>query len=98
MRGARLFKIVFTFTAAVLVVSSLSLMPAAPLQVTPGAPMGAPNAVLKTDRLDLGARGGACAKQAWPYYDTACLYDGMRPSGEVRKVRTVSADRLAITE
>jgi len=93
-----MFQIIFTFTAATLVVSALSLMPAAPLQVSPGTPMGAPNAVLKADRLDLGARGGACAEQAWPYYDSACLYDGLRPAGEVRKVRTVSTDRLAIAE
>jgi len=89
-----MFKIIFTFSAAVLVVSSLSLMPAAPLQVSPGAP----SAALKADRLDLGARGGACAERAWPYYDSACLYDALRPAGEVRKVRTVSADRLAIAE
>ena len=93
-----MFKIIFTFSAAVLVVSSLSLMPAAPLQVSPGTPMGAPSAALKADRLDLGARGGACAERAWPYYDSACLYDALRPAGEVRKVRTVSADRLSIAE
>jgi hypothetical protein len=98
MPGGSMFKIIFTFTAALLVASSLALMPAAPLQVSPGTPMGAPSAALKADRIDLGARGGACAEQAWPYYDSACLYDALRPAGEVRKVRTVSADRLAITE
>lgn len=98
MPGGSMFKIIVTFSAAVLVASSLALMPAAPLQVIPGTPMGGPNAALKADRLDLGTRGGACADQAWPYYDTACLYDALRPAGEVRKVRTVSTDHVSITE
>jgi hypothetical protein len=92
-----MLKTIVTVTAAALV-SALFLMPAAPLQVTPDTPVSAPKASHKADRLDLGARGGACADRAWPHYDTACLYDALRPANEVRKVRTVSTDRLSIAE
>jgi len=93
-----MLKTVVTFTAAALVVSALSLMPAATLQVSSNTPVTAPKASLKADRLDLGARGGACAEHAWPYYDTACLYDAVRPANGGRKVRTVSTDRFSIAE
>jgi hypothetical protein len=93
-----MLKTTITFTAAALVVSALWLLPAATLQVSSDTPVTAPKASLKADRLDLGARGGACAGRTWPYYDTDCLYDGLRPANEVRKVRTVSTDRFPIAE
>jgi hypothetical protein len=93
-----MLKTTITIAAAALVLSALSMMPAATLQVSPDTPVTAPKASLKGDRLDLAARGGACAERAWPYYDTACLYDGLRPASTVRKVRTVSTDRLSIGE
>ena len=93
-----MLKIIATCAAAGFVVGSLSLMPAALSQVETGAPTGASSTAAKGDRLDIGARGAACSQHAWPYYDSACLYDGMRPAGDVRKVRTVSTDRLSIAE
>jgi hypothetical protein len=93
-----MLKFIVTCAAAVLIVSPFSLSPAARSQVETSARMVAPNGAAKGDRLDIGARGGACAMRAWPYYDSDCLYDGLRPAGEVRKVRVVSTDRLAITE
>jgi hypothetical protein len=98
MRGALMLKIAITFAAAVLVASSAWLVPAATLQVSPDTPVTAPKASLKGDRLDLAARGGACAERAWPHYDTTCLYDGLRPANTVRKVRTVFTDRFSIGE
>jgi hypothetical protein len=93
-----MLKTTITFAAAALVVSTAWLMPAATLQISADTPVTAPKASLKGDRLDLAARGGACAERAWPYYDTACLYDGLRPANQVRKVRTVSTDRFSVGE
>lgn len=91
-------KFVLMCATAALVISPLMLVPAALSYIETGAQKSAPNAAPKGDRLDIGARGGACAEQAWPFYDSACLYDGLRPASEVRKVRVVLTDRLPIAE
>jgi hypothetical protein len=93
-----MLKIIVIGAAAALAISSLWLVPAAFSQIEISAPIGAPGAALKGDRLDSGARAGACEQRAWPFYDNACLYDGLRPAGEVRKVRVVYTDRLVTTE
>jgi hypothetical protein len=91
-------KTVITCAAATLVVCPLSLTPTALSRVETAAPIGTPSAAVKGDRLDIGLRGAACPQPAPYYYDSACLYDGMRPAGEVRKVRLVFTDRLSIAE
>jgi len=99
-----MLKIVAICSAAGFVVCPLSRMPAAPSHVESDAPMGAPtrggSIAAKGDRLDIGARGGACSQRAWPYYDfdSACLYDGMLPADEVHKVRLVFANRFPIAQ
>jgi len=97
-----MLKIIAICTAAGFVVCPLSLMPAALSQVETGATIGAPaltsSVAVKGDRLDIGARGAACSQRAWPYYDSDCLYDGMRAAGEVHKVRLIFTDRLSIAE
>ncbi len=97
-----MLKFIAICTAAAFVVCSLSLMPSALSQVEIGTPIGAPArtsiVAVKGDRLDIGARGAACSHRAWPYYDSDCLYDGMRAAGEVHKVRLILTDRLSIAE
>ena len=87
-----MFKIIGLITVAVLISCAVLLFPGAISKVESGAP----DAVVKGDRLDIRARGGACSQRAWPHYDSACLYDGVQPAGEVRKVRIVSTDRLPL--
>ena len=101
-------KLLITCAAAAIVVSPLLPTAAALSPVGAGIAVpnvaiapnvtlkAAPNAALKGDRLDIGARGGACADQAWPYYGGGCLYDGLHPAGEVRKVRVVYTDRVSV--
>jgi hypothetical protein len=91
-------KIILTCAAAALVGFPLSLTPTAPSRVETAIPTGAPSAAVKGDRLDIGVRGAACPQPAPFYYDSACLYDGMRPAGEVHKVRLIFTDRLSIAE
>jgi hypothetical protein len=91
-------KTILTCVAAALVVSPLSLVPVALSHMEIGAQKSAPNAAPKADRLDIGARAGACAEQTWPFYDTSCIYDSERPASEVRKVRLVHTDRLVTAD
>ena len=97
-----MLKITAICAAAGFVICPLSLMPAVISQVETGAPTAPPartsSVAVKGDRLDIGARGAACSQRAWPYYDSDCLYDGMRAAGEVHKVRLIFTDRLSIAE
>lgn len=47
----------------------------------------------KGDRADARPLGGKCSQNAWPYFEAACLRDARNPSGQVRAVRVVSAER-----
>jgi hypothetical protein len=93
-----MLKIIAICAAAGFVVCLPSLMPAALSQVETGARTRTPGVGIKGDRLGIGTRGGACSQRAWPYYDSDCLYDGMRAAGEVQKVRLILTDRLSIAE
>ena len=50
---------------------------------------------VKADRADTRLLAKDCSKQAWPYFEAACLRDTRHPLGQAREVRLVSADRLA---
>jgi hypothetical protein len=91
-------KIILTCAAAALVSCPLALTPTALSRVETAVPTGAPSAVGKGDRLDMVVRGAGCPQPARFYYDSACLYDGMRPAGEVHKVRIIFTDRFSIAE
>ena len=62
---------------------------------TPNAEAVTPAPVLKSDRLDIRPLGKACSQQAWPYYETQCLRDRTRVSGEARSVRLVTTDQFS---
>jgi hypothetical protein len=54
-----------------------------------------PAATAKADRLAVKVPGAGCSQRAWPYYEQDCLVDfEARWSGEPRKVRIVTTDRL----
>jgi hypothetical protein len=69
---------------------------AAALTVLPGfAPKveaSVPQALAKTDRLDIHTVGAGCSQQAWPNFEASCL----RTAGSktmIRQARLVTADR-----
>ena len=69
---------------------------AAALTVLPGfAPKveaSTPQALAKSDRLDVHAVGVSCSQQAWPNFEASCL----RVAGSrtmIREARLVTADR-----
>jgi hypothetical protein len=63
---------------------------------SPQADAGTPQKVVKSDRLDIRPVNKDCSRQAWPYYDATCLRDGRQVAGQIRPVRIVSTDRLAV--
>jgi len=86
-----MLKTVYAIAAAAIVAASfvgtLSLSPQVEARGSlPGA---------KSDRADTRPLAKDCSKQAWPYFEAACLRDTRHPYGQAREVRLVSADRLA---
>jgi hypothetical protein len=69
---------------------------AATLTVLPGfAPQveaSVPQALAKSDRLDIHPVGRACSEQAWPNFEASCLRSAGTRS-MVRQARLVTADR-----
>jgi hypothetical protein len=96
-------KIVGTFAVALVVVGVWTLAPGANFSAPSGSPVVAMKSdrldidqrtAMKSHRLDIDQRTPVCSQHAWPYYDSACLYDSGRGNNEVRKVRIVIIDRL----
>jgi hypothetical protein len=69
---------------------------AAALTVLPGfAPQveaSTPQALAKSDRLDIKAVGRDCSEQAWPNFETSCLRHAVSKT-TVKQARLVTADR-----
>lgn len=69
---------------------------AAALTVLPGfAPQveaGVPQALAKSDRLDVRPIGRDCSEQAWPNFEASCLRAAVTKK-EVPQARLVTADR-----
>ena len=51
---------------------------------------------VKADRADARPLAGACSRNAWPYFEANCLRDTRNPFGQVRDVRVISTDKLAL--
>jgi len=45
---------------------------------------------------DIGIQGVSCPAFAWPNSYSACLDDGVRPSGALDEVEFAAADRLPV--
>jgi hypothetical protein len=50
------------------------------------------------ERLDIRSPGVTCPVFAWPNSYSACLDDGVRPSGALDQVEFAAADRPAVFE
>jgi hypothetical protein len=60
------------------------------------SPVEAQKYAAKGDRLEIQTRtyGTACSERGWPYFESGCLRDLMRPTREARTVRMVGTDRV----
>lgn len=75
---------------------ALSACVAAALTLLPGfAPTveaSVPQALAKSDRLDIRTIGKDCSQQAWPNFEASCLRSA-GTKANVREARLVTADR-----
>ncbi len=85
------YKAISAVAAAALGAAAIIALPG----FSPEVEARTPAAVVKSDRLDIRPANLACAEQAWPYYQAGCLRDRSQLSGQGRKVRLVTIDRLA---
>ena len=58
-----------------------------------GADARAPRMGVKGDRLDLRPLGSNCSQRGWPYYESECLRDRLKPGGQPDGVRRIGANR-----
>ena len=58
-----------------------------------GADARAPRMGVKGDRLDLRPLGSNCSQRGWPYYESECLRDRLKPGGQTDGVRRIGANR-----
>ena len=75
---------------------AIAAVVAAALTVLPGfAPQveaSTPQALAKSDRLDIKVAGRGCSEQAWPNFETSCLRQAVTKT-TVKQARLVTADR-----
>ena len=84
------YKVISAIAAAALGAALIIALPG----FSPEVEAGTPAPVAKADRIDSRVSGPSCAHQAWPYYQADCLRDRSQMSGQGRKVRLVTTDRL----
>ncbi len=81
-----MWKALSAFAGLALLAGALSLLPG----ISPQVEASTPPPVVKSDRAD----PAECSRQAWPYYDSACLRDPARNAGRAPRIRIVTTDRL----
>jgi hypothetical protein len=74
--------------AAAVVAAGLTLLPG----FAPQVEASVPQALAKSDRLDIHPIGRDCSEQAWPNFEASCLRTA-HTRKEVRQARLVTADR-----
>ena len=83
-----MIKTLSAIVLAACVAATLTLLPG----FAPTVEASVPQALAKSDRLDIKSIGRDCSQQAWPNFEASCL----RRAGtkaDVRVARLVTADR-----
>jgi len=83
-----MIKALSAVAVAAVIAAALTILPG----FAPQVEASVPQALAKSDRLDIRPIGRDCSEQAWPNFEAACL----RTSGtrkDVRQARLVTADR-----
>jgi hypothetical protein len=68
--------------------AALTLLPG----FAPTVEASVPQALAKSDRLDIHSIGRDCSQQAWPRFEASCMRRAGTKAG-VREARLVTADR-----
>lgn len=85
------YKAISAVAAAALGAAAIIALPG----FSPEVEARTPAPVVTSERLDIRPANLVCAERAWPYYQADCLRDRSQLSGQGRKVRLVTTDRLA---
>jgi hypothetical protein len=83
-----MIKALSAITFAALMATALTILPG----FAPTVEASVPQALAKSDRLDIRTVGKDCSQQAWPNFEASCL----RAAGSkalIREARLVTADR-----
>jgi hypothetical protein len=73
---------------AAIVAAGLTILPG----FAPQVEASTPQALAKSDRLDVRPVGAACSEKAWPNFEASCLRQAVSKT-TVKQVRQVTADR-----
>ena len=83
-----MIKAISAIAFAALIATALTILPG----FAPTVEASVPQALAKSDRLDIRTVGQDCSQQAWPNFEASCL----RAAGTknvIREARLVSANR-----
>jgi hypothetical protein len=83
-----MIKTLFAVAVAACAAAALTVLPG----FAPQVEASVPQALAKSDRLDIRPIGRDCSKQAWPNFEASCLR-AAGTSKDVRQARLVTADR-----
>jgi hypothetical protein len=83
-----MIKALSAITFAALIATALTILPG----FAPTVEASVPQALAKSDRLDIRTVGKDCSQQAWPNFETSCLRAANSKS-MIREARLVTADR-----
>jgi hypothetical protein len=83
-----MFKALSAIAIAAVAAGALTVLPG----FAPQVEASTPQALAKSDRLDIRPVGAACSEQAWPNFETSCLRNAVSKT-TVKQARLVTADR-----
>jgi hypothetical protein len=86
--GTVMIKALSAVAVAAAIAAGLTILPG----FAPQVEASVPQALAKSDRLDIRPIGRDCSAQAWPNFEAACLRSAVSRK-EVRQARLVTADR-----
>ena len=69
-RGTAMIKALSAVAVAAFVAAALTVLPG----LAPQVEAGVPQALAKSDRLDVRPIGRDCSEQAWPNFEASCLH------------------------
>jgi hypothetical protein len=83
-----MIKALSAITVAALIATALTILPG----FAPTVEASVPQALAKSDRLDIRTVGKDCSQQAWPNFEASCLR-AVGTKSMIREARLVTADR-----
>jgi hypothetical protein len=86
--GTVMIKAFSAVAAAACIAAALTILPG----FAPQVEASVPQALAKSDRLDIRPIGRDCSEQAWPNFEASCLRSAVTRK-EVRQARFVTTDR-----